>query len=153
MAQQEVPLIGPMTLDPQVGLPLNRQVFYLWSGIDGQARALIDFIAKQPELKNARVAVVYPQSEINAKVFEGIKDQSKKDALNAPQAIEYLRGRFDATETVRQLKQTDRAVVFLLGGEDVLSFMKEAEKLTWFPSLFLPGGSASKEVLIKARRA
>jgi ABC-type branched-subunit amino acid transport system substrate-binding protein len=66
--------------------------------------------------------------------------------LNAPQAIEYLRGRFDAAETVRQLKQTDRAVVFLLGGEDVLSFMKEAEKLTWFPSLFLPGGSAGKEV-------
>src|SRR5882762_9932566 len=114
MAQQEVPLIGPMTLDPQVGLPLNRQVFYLLSGIDGQARALIDFIAKQPELKNAQVAVVYPQSEINAKVFEGIKDQSKKDALSAPQAIEYLRGRFDAAETVRRLKQTDRAVVFLL---------------------------------------
>src|SRR2546423_7739115 len=36
MAKQEVPLIGPLTLYPQTGLPLNRQVFYLLSGIDEQ---------------------------------------------------------------------------------------------------------------------
>ena len=65
MAQREVPLIGPLTLNPQTGFPLNRQVFYLFSGMEGQARALVDFAAKAPELESPAIAVVYPQSEIN----------------------------------------------------------------------------------------
>ena len=36
MAQREVPLIGPLTLYPQTDFPLNRQVFYLLSGVDGR---------------------------------------------------------------------------------------------------------------------
>ena len=33
MKSAETPLIGPFTLFPQVGLPPNRQVFYLFSGL------------------------------------------------------------------------------------------------------------------------
>jgi ABC-type branched-subunit amino acid transport system substrate-binding protein len=147
MARQEVPLIGPFTLYPQIGFPLNRQVFYLLSGVDGQARALIDFAAKKPELKNPRVVVVYPQSEINASLFEAIKDQSKKDGLSVPQAYDYVAGRFDVVETVKQLRQIGRDVVFFLGsGEEALSFMREADKQSWLPSIFLPSPSGGAEV-------
>jgi ABC-type branched-subunit amino acid transport system substrate-binding protein len=147
MAEREVPLIGPLTLYTQTGFPLNRQVFYLLSGIDGQARALIAFAAKKPELKNPRVVAVYPRSEINASLFAAIKDQSKKDGLSVPQAYDYVAGRFAAAEVVRQLRQTGRDVVFFLGSiEEALSLMREADRQGWFPSLFLPTPSGGTEI-------
>ena len=39
-AERGVPAIAPFTLDATEGFPVNRQVFHLWSGIAGQARAL-----------------------------------------------------------------------------------------------------------------
>ena len=147
MAQQEVPLIGPFTLYPQTGFPLNRQVFYLLSGIETQARALIEFVAKKSELKNSGVVVVYPKSEINAGVFEAIKDQSKKAGLSAPQVSDYVGGRLDVVETIKQCRQNNRDVVFFLGGgEDAQSFMREADKLGWFPWIFLPSSSGGTSI-------
>lgn len=148
MAQKEVPLIGPVTLYPQTGFPLNRQIFYLLAGLDGQARALIDFAASKPEFKNLGFVVVYAPSEVNAMVIEAIKEQSKKDGLSALQTYRYESGRLDAAEAVKQLKQTGHDAVFFLGNAgEVLSFMKEADKLGWFPSIFLTGPGASEEVL------
>ena len=145
--EKEVPLVGPMTLFPQTGFPVNRQVFYLLSGVDGQARALIDFAAKRPELKNSGVAVVSPESEINARVIEAIKDESKKIGLSTPEVASYASGRFTAAETAKKLKQTGREAVFFLGdGEEVLAFMKETEKLSWFPTVYLPVPAASRKV-------
>lgn len=143
--EKEIPLVGPMTLLPQTGFPVNRQVFYLLSGADGQARALIDFAAKRPELKNSGVAVVSLESEINAKVIEAIKDESRKIGLRAPEVVSYARGHFTADETARKLKQTGREAVFFLGdGDEALAFMKETEKLSWFPAIYLPVPSSRK---------
>jgi ABC-type branched-subunit amino acid transport system substrate-binding protein len=139
MGQQEVPSVGPFTLYPQTGSPLNRQVFYLLSGIEGQARALVDFAAKKPELKDSRILVLYPKTELNTGVVQAVKDQSRKARLSAPQSVEYLSGHFDAAATVKQYRTDERSVVFFLGSSDeAQNFMREAEKLSWFPALFLP---------------
>lgn len=146
LAQKEVPLIGPLTLYPQTGLPLNRQVFYLLSGADGQFRALVDFAARRPELKNPSVAVVYPRSEINASLLEAIRDQSRKQGWGALQGYDYAAGEFD-TATVLKLNQSKRTVVFFLGNSaDAISFMRAAEKVTWFPSIFLPSANAGAAI-------
>ncbi|HVS83320.1 MAG TPA: ABC transporter substrate-binding protein [Pyrinomonadaceae bacterium] len=147
LAQQEVPLIGPLTLYPQTDFPLNREVFYLLSGIDGQAQAMIHFAAKKPEIRAQHFAVVFPQSELNLGVLGAIKDQSKKDELSAPQAFDYAAGHFDAAETIKQVRQTSSEVVVFLGGsEDALSFMTEADKSRWYPTIFLPSASGGKEI-------
>ena len=147
MAQKEVPLIGPATLYPQTGFPLNRQVFYLLSGIGEQARALIHFVAKKPELKNAGRAIVYPQTSTNESVLEAIREQSKKDELSPADEYHYATGHLDAAETVKKLRQSNRDVIFLLStGGETLALMKEAEKLGWFPSIYLPGPSAVREI-------
>jgi len=144
MAEREVPLIGPFTLYPQTSSPLNRQVFYLLAGIDGQARALVDFAAKKPEVKKTGVVVVYPKSDTNAGLFESIKDQSKQAGLSVPQAAEYVNGQFDAAEIIKQCKAGNREAVFFLGGsEEAQSLMREAEKQGWFPLIFFPGSSTS----------
>src|SRR4029078_6470643 len=70
-AQLEVPLIGPMTLNPQPGSPLNRQIFYLLSGNGGQARALISFLKNRGDFKDGRLAVMYHRGELNASIEDG----------------------------------------------------------------------------------
>jgi ABC-type branched-subunit amino acid transport system substrate-binding protein len=148
LAQKEVPLIGPLTLYPQTGFPLNRQVFYLLSGTDGQLRALVDFAARKPELRNPAVAVVYPRSEINANILQAINDQSKKHGWSAPQSYDHVAGQFDAAAAVTKLIQGNRTVVFFLGSSDeAMSLMKEAEKVSWFPSIFLPSANAGSGIL------
>ena len=147
MAQQEVPLIGPFTLYPQTDLPLNRQVFYLLSGIDDQARAMVSFVANRPDLKQQRIAVVFPGGEHQARVVAAIKDRSKKDRLHEPQIHEYPAGAFNAAEAIGGLRRTGSETIFFFGSSgDTMSFMKEAEKSGWFPTIFLPSGSAGKEV-------
>lgn len=142
LAQEEVPLVGPFTLNPQVEFPLNRQIFYLLSGGDGQARALVNFVARNQEFKSREISVVYPRSEMNARIFEAIKDQGKKDALNPPKVFDYPAGSFDAVETVRRMKQINPDVVFFMGrAEELLSFMNAADKLSWFPKVFVPGAT------------
>lgn len=147
IAQKEAPLIGPITLYPQTGFPLNRQIFYILTGVDGQARALINFVAKRPEFKTSSVAVVFPQSGISESVVEAIKDQSKKDGLSAPLACDYIAGSLDIGETIKRLRQTGRDVIFFLGSsEELLSFMREADRLSWYPSILQPGFSGAAEV-------
>lgn len=142
LAQQEVPLVGPFTLYPQTGFPLNRQVFYLLSGVDVQARALIDFAAGKPELKKSGVAVVYPSSALNTAVFEAVRDQCKKESFDMPSAFEYASGRFDADETIQRLRQHNREVLLFLGSsEEALALLAAANKLSWFPTILLPGVS------------
>ncbi|MCM3901478.1 MAG: ABC transporter substrate-binding protein [Pyrinomonadaceae bacterium] len=147
LAEQEVPLVGPLTLYPQTIFPLNRQVFYLLSGTDGQVRALVDFVAKRPELKNPGVAVVYPRGEINENVLAAIKDQSKKQGWGVPQSYDYVAGRLVAADAVPKLKQAKLTVVFFLGSSDeLISLIREAEQLSWFPSIFLPSANAGEKI-------
>lgn len=145
--EKEVPLIGPFTLFPKTGPALNSRVFYLLSGIDNQARALIEFSTRKPEIKNSGVAVVYPQGENSTVVLEAIQQQSKKAGFTDPQLFVYVAGRLDSVAITKQVRQAKLESVFLLGSsEDALSFMREAEKVGWFPFILLTS-AIGREVL------
>jgi ABC-type branched-subunit amino acid transport system substrate-binding protein len=147
VAEKEVPLIGPITLYPQTDFPLNRQVFYTLSGVDGQARALVDFAARKPELKTSGIAVVYARGEINANIVKAIEDQSHKNGLSVPQTYDYAAGGLNVDEAIKQLRRAGRAAVFFLGSsEEVMSFMREADKVSWHPYIFQPGSGGGTEV-------
>lgn len=144
LAQLAVPLVGPITLNPQPGAPVNRYVFYLVSGNAEQARALVSFVAKKPELKEHGLAVVYRQTGLNSSVLASIKEQAQKDFSKTPQIFEFSAGSFDAAGFVKQVKQNVPAAVFFLGsGEELSSFMTEAEKASWFPHILLPSGASA----------
>ena len=147
LAEKEVPLIGPVTFYPQTGTPLNRQVFYVLSGVDSQARALVDFVAKKPEVKNSGIAIAYSQGDLNEGVVNAIKDQSKNAGLSTPSVFNYRTGGLATVETVRQLKQGGRETLFFLGSSDeLMSIMKEADRLKWYPSILQPGSSGGAGV-------
>jgi ABC-type branched-subunit amino acid transport system substrate-binding protein len=148
MSDLEVPLIGPLTLYPQVDHPLNRQVFYLLSGMDGQTRALVNFASQRLPDQKAVVLIVYPEGERSTGVMEATKDQCQKSGCGALQIFSYQRAHFDVPAFARKLSQTSANSVFFLGtGEDALALMKEADKLRWSPFLYLPGAAAGNQIL------
>ncbi|HEY6187249.1 MAG TPA: ABC transporter substrate-binding protein [Pyrinomonadaceae bacterium] len=147
MEQREVPLIGPLTLYPQIGFPLNRQVFYLFSGSDGQARALVSFAAGKQPGKTSDIAIVSPQGEQHTSLIEAVKDQAKKVGRNAVETYSYANVSPDVAGIVPKIQQTGRDTILFLGtGDAALAFMKEAERLHWSPTLYLLSSSAGREV-------
>ena len=141
LSQNETPLIGPFSLYPQTGFPLNRQVFYLLSGLDDQAKSLAKFITEKPEFRKSNIAMIAPRIAVFTNVIDAVK--AKRDAT----VIQYESGRFDVADAIKQSRQADADVVFLMGsGDDALAFMREAEKLNWFPAVLVPGGAAGASV-------
>jgi ABC-type branched-subunit amino acid transport system substrate-binding protein len=143
LAEQQVPLVGPLTLDPKIGAPLNRQVFYLMSGNAGQSRALINFLAKQPNAANQSLAVVYSPSSLNSSVLEAVKSQAERDRLPSPIVSEYAGGSFNAEVMVKQLREKNAGSVYFLGSaNDLDAFMSEADRVGWYPQIVLQSGGA-----------
>jgi ABC-type branched-subunit amino acid transport system substrate-binding protein len=136
-AQLEVPLVGPMTLNPQPGSPLNRQIFYLLSGNGEQAQGLISFLKKRGDFKDHGLAVMYQRGELNASIVAGIKKQSERESLKTT-VYEYTAGNLDADEYVKQMRKNEPAAVFLTGSlQETLAFMTESAKVNWFPEILL----------------
>ena len=135
-SESETPLIGPVSLFPQTGFPLNRQVFYISPGLDDLSRGLVNFIAQKPEFKNSKRAVISLRGDLYSEVVEAIKKKHAPDSLTV---IEYAGGAFDAADAIKQARQAE--IVFFIGtAVDALTFMTEAEKLNWFPTILAPGG-------------
>ncbi len=147
-AERKVPLVGPFTLDPQVALPLNRYVFYLISGLEQQARALVDFAATQPdEAPAARVAVVYPGDPVSQRLAAAIADQGRRDDLSGAwgsvAAVPYASGKLDAEAVARAQLAAGTDVAFLLGPEaDAGALLQAAATVGWRPRFYLPGALA-----------
>lgn len=144
---EEVPLIGPFSLTPRVGFPVNRQVFYLFSGLSEQSRAMVAASVQRPT-ENKNVAVVYMEGESNAEAVEAISDECNKSGMKVVAKLSYARGRFDASKIVLESSKSQAGAIFFLGvGTEAVEFMKEAEKLSWMPDLFMPGALAGREIL------
>lgn len=145
LAEQEVPLIGPVTLDPKIGTPLNRQIFYLLAGNAGQSRAMISFAAKKSEQTPLTIGVVYSPNELATSVVDAVKDQSQKEQLPATHVFEYAAGTFAAAGMVARLKQANVNAIFFLGSAaDLIALMNEAAGSNWYPQIFLQSGAASQ---------
>jgi ABC-type branched-subunit amino acid transport system substrate-binding protein len=145
--EKGVPFIGPSTLLPQRGLPLNRYLFYLTPGLKEQARALVNHAAKKTVPAKARVAVVSPDTDLNNQLVAAIQEQGKRVGWQPATQFVYAREKFDATQSVTQLKQQRVDTVFLLGsGIDVAAFFKAAEAANWTPAVYLLGALTGRDI-------
>jgi ABC-type branched-subunit amino acid transport system substrate-binding protein len=148
--EREVPFIGPTTLLPQRGLPLNRYVFYLLPGLKEQARTLVKFAAKKTDPKKSRVAVICPDADFSRQIAASIEDQGKKVGWPSVAGIYYPRESFNPTQYVTELKQQGIDTVFLLGsGADAGALFKDAEAAGWTPTVYLLGALAGKDITEK----
>lgn len=145
--EREVPFIGPSTLMPQRGLPLNRYVFYLLPGLKEQARTLVTFAAKKTDPKKSRVAIICPDADFSRQIAVSIQDQGKKLGWTPAAGIYYPRDKFNAAQYVAELKQEAVDSVFFLGsGADADALFKNAEAASWTPSIYLLGALVGRGI-------
>jgi ABC-type branched-subunit amino acid transport system substrate-binding protein len=149
MQSSEVPVVGPFTLLPQTGHPLNRYVFYLLPGVAEQARALVNFAARQSSpSEKPLIAMINSEQGLTAGLTQAITESSAKNVMSEPRIISYDSSRFDAATHARSLSEARvNTVIFLGKGDDALALMKEAEKLGWAPKVYVLGVMTGKEVL------
>jgi len=146
MQNEEVPLVGPFTLMPQSGFPVNRHVFYLLSGMPDQSRALVTF-ARQKLGAESRAAVLFSAGQINDAVVAAIAEQSRKAGWKEPVLINTAGQPFESDRLAGELKRSGADAVFLLGsGAEAVALLKAAEKLNWAPNIFLPGALSGREL-------
>jgi ABC-type branched-subunit amino acid transport system substrate-binding protein len=138
-AEHELPFIGPSTLLPPTGTPINRQVFYLMPGVSEQARALANFAASRPDAKKGGVAVVAPEGELQQAAAAAFEDQARRAGLAAPTRHALKRETFDAARLVRELKEAGAGTVFFLGGAEATAFVREAAAAGYAPHVLLLG--------------
>jgi ABC-type branched-subunit amino acid transport system substrate-binding protein len=143
--EREVPFIGPSTLLPDRGSPLNRYIFYLLPGLNEQARSLVNFAAKRSDWQKARVAIVSPDSEFSRGIVGSVAEQEKKLGLSSNTTLLYQHDAFKAKEYVSELKDKGVDTVFMLGSADEASaFFKEAGMAGWSPTVYLIGTLVGK---------
>ena len=148
MDNLEVPMVGPLTLYPQGGFPLNRHVFYILSGVDGQARALVNFACRRMPDKQAGVLIVYSDDEMAKGVLAAITDQFQESGCGPSETYSYPHADSDVPGFAAKLKQTSKSVIFFLGtGRKAIALMQAANELRWSPTFYLPGAVAGNEVL------
>jgi ABC-type branched-subunit amino acid transport system substrate-binding protein len=145
--EKEVPFIGPSTLLPQRGLPLNRYIFYLLPGLKEQARALATFAGKKTDAAKSRVAILSPDTEFNRSVAVAVEEQAKKLRWSSVSTIYYAREGFNASRYVNELNQKGIDTVFFLGsGVEAGALLSEAETVGWTPPLYMLGSLLGRNI-------
>ena len=145
--EKEVPFIGPSTLLPQRGSPLNRYIFYLLPGLKEQGRALVTFAAKKTDAAKSRVAIVSPDTEFNRSIASAIEEQTKKARWSSVTTSFYSRDQFSASEFVNESHQKGiETVIFLGSGPEATAILREAEGVGWTPSLYMLGSLVGRNI-------
>lgn len=145
--EKEVPFVGPSTLLPQRGLPLNRYIFYLLPGLKEQARALAVFAAKKTDASKSRIAIVSPDLDFNRSLAATVEEQAKKSRWAAVTTDYYSRDVLAAAQFVMQSKQKGIDTVFILGpGTEAAAILKAAEAADWTPTFYMLGSLVGRNV-------
>jgi ABC-type branched-subunit amino acid transport system substrate-binding protein len=144
----EIPFIGAATLLTQTNARENRSLFYLLPGAGPQARALVNYAARNPELRKSRLAIVYSQNELALAAATALEDQARQLGWSSIIKKDFSSGQFDAAAAVGDLKAQGAEAVFLFGGggEDT-AFISAAASANWTPHIFLLGSFTGKALV------
>lgn len=145
--EKEVPFVGPSTLLPQRGLPVNRYIFYLLSGLNEQARALATFASKKTDAANSNVAIVSPDIEFNKNIAGAIAERANKLHFKSTTTTYYLRDGFSAARYVSELSHKGIDTIFFLGsGQEAGAILNEAAATGWTPTVYMLGSLVGKNI-------
>jgi ABC-type branched-subunit amino acid transport system substrate-binding protein len=143
----EVPTLVPLAAFPGKDAAAHRHVFYLLSGLEDQARALVDFAAARLGAANPRVAIVYPQVPALTAVADAMEAECKHAGCSSATRIGYTPGTFGAAAVASDLKAGRAQVVCFLGsGSELESLLAATAGAAPAPTFLLAGALTGQEV-------
>ena len=147
--ENRIPLIGAISLFPQVELPVDRYAFYLLSGIQEQSEALARFAASKQGLKAARSLVVYDQEEGMQAVIERITKEAEAIGWTRPHLVPVQEVK-DWSSLLRGEKID--AVFWLASGELLGALFSGAIANEVFPLILAPSAFVGSEIFQAPRQ-
>lgn len=146
-----IPLVGPFTLRPETGWPLNRYVFYLFSGVREEGRALVSFASQSREDREVRTSVVHPDDERLAAAADAVVREAEDLGWTDVERFSYARASYAPEDVVRGLRESGTgAVVFLGSAAELETLLKSAAEADWSFDLLAPGSVSGPAVLSAA---
>jgi ABC-type branched-subunit amino acid transport system substrate-binding protein len=148
-AEREVPLIGPFTVHPREGFPLNRYVFYLLSGVETQARVVVGAALRGEAGPGRAPAIVAPEGEaLDGAVSGAVESLKKGPGWSPPAILRYARAGFDPRGLARRLAEGKADPVVFLGSGNELAALATAALEAGSRPYWLATGAASDAGLL-----
>lgn len=146
--ENRVPVLGPFTVHPRTGFPLNRFIFYLLPGLSEQARVLVDFAAARIEPAPGGIVVAHPTEPALRAVAAAILEQGRKHeeaTWGSIRARPYPPGQLDARSLAAEESGAGTGVLFFIGDEaETAALLREAAALEWRPHVLLLSSLAGR---------
>ena len=143
---EEIPFIGPSTLLPHAETPVNRYVFYLLPGIAEQSVSLVNFAAARPELRDAKLAIVYSDNPLGLAAVAAAEEHAQKIGRVIETKHRFTSHSFDGRAVVHDLKNRGVEVLLFFGtGKEQSLLLGEAVTAGWRPNVFVLGAMTGKE--------
>ena len=147
-----VPFVGPLTIFPEVSLA-SRSTFYLLSGVEQQARALVDYsLTSAASVPTGRalppsVAILHSVEAVPANVVERIQNHWTQAGWRVT-TVNLDREGLRTRAVIDELKRSTATHALLLtGGERILDIASGMAAIDWNPTLLVPGSLATNDLL------
>ena len=149
---RSVPFVGPLTIFPALSDP-GRSTFYLLSGVEQQARALVEYQQQHDCRRGTAQHITHIDSH---PAFRG---RSAGHPCRANPGLWVRAGwhvttvNLDRTDlrtevVIEELKRsTATCVLPLTGGEHLVDIATGMAAIDWYPSLLVPGSLATNDLL------
>jgi ABC-type branched-subunit amino acid transport system substrate-binding protein len=137
LRSDNVPMVGPFTLDPG-DASLDSAAFYLYAGLDQQARVLADR-AVADGAAPGKVMIVGPDGGRAAGLVDAVRDQLRKEDREHPPAVEaYASGGFEAAALAGSVAASDTEAVIFLGAQaEFDALVRELANRSPVPRIYL----------------
>jgi ABC-type branched-subunit amino acid transport system substrate-binding protein len=111
LGEEEVPLIGPFTLDPGDEI-VNTNAFYLYPGFEEQARVLADAALKDVAADGEVPVIVGSHTSQVDRLVSAVQQQIQEQSTKPPRSLRYPAGEMPAEQFATQLADSDRLLFF-----------------------------------------
>lgn len=142
-----MPLIGPLTESPRSDERIQRQTFYLLSGLATEARLLLSFAGGSLSQEPVKLAVVHPKQEAMLPVVEAVRQQAQTRQWLEPVVLAYDAGAMPIADAVAQLKAAQITLLLFLGSDtELVALAQEGARAQWVPHVLMPSRSAGPKL-------
>ncbi|MFT5028629.1 MAG: ABC-type branched-subunit amino acid transport system substrate-binding protein [Candidatus Binatia bacterium] len=144
---KKIPMLDAQTLFPDVSYPLNRYIFHLAPGIEGEAIALLQHLQGMTAAGSKRVAIVYPDRDQLAAVAAALAKRAANSVGPKIVKLPISSARMNVSSIAAELGKTKVDAVLLLGfSPQIAELAQRLEAWPEPPAILLPISQVPRDV-------
>jgi ABC-type branched-subunit amino acid transport system substrate-binding protein len=145
LESREIPVVGAVSSRPRRS---SQQIFYLYSGLEEQARALLELAGRAESGKDPRLAIVGAEDDAFSPLVQAVEQEAESRGWKVLQTFRLPPGAEDLEGRFRSLQQAGADLLFLAApGAEQARWLAAADRLGWRPRILTPGPLAGGGLL------